>query len=86
MRKIKIENHGIIGWIATAAVVVIFDFWAIKLNKQTMSSAFKQGLFRKHTFLFVAGGWLILTWHLIHPEKLKHTDLFSIILDKARNG
>jgi hypothetical protein len=86
VRKKKIENHGIFGWIATTLVVVIFDYWAIKTGRQTMSKAFKSGLFRKHTSLFVAGGWVILTWHLIHPPKLKHTDLFSIILDRNSNG
>lgn len=78
----KIEKHGILGWFMTAAVVIIYDYWAMSSKRQTMSNAFKNGLFRKSTFVPTVIGWAILTWHLFHPPSLRKTDLFSIILDR----
>lgn len=78
----KVERHGIFGWIATAVVVFIYDYWAIHGKHQTMSSAFKNGLSRKTTVLPTFVGWAILTWHLFRPESLRKTDLFSLIVDR----
>lgn len=86
MTNKKISNHGIIGWAVTALVVAVYDYWAISNSKQTMSNAFKKGLFRKSTSGPVLIGWLILSWHLLHPPRLKKTDLFSIVLDRKNNG
>lgn len=78
----KIERHGILGWVATAIVVVAYDYWAIHGSHQTMSSAFKNGLSRKTTVMPTFVSWVILTWHLFRPESLRKTDLFSFIVDR----
>lgn len=77
----KIEKHGILGWLMTAGVVIAYDYWAMSSRHQTMSTAFKNGLFRKSTSVPTFIGWAVLTWHLFHPPSLRKTDLFSIILD-----
>jgi len=78
----KIEKHGILGWVMTALVVTAYDYWALHSKHQTMSKAFKNGLFRKSTSLPTFLGWAVLTWHLFHPPSLRKTDLFSVILDR----
>jgi hypothetical protein len=78
----RIEKHGIFGWAATAIVVIAYDYWAMNSRHQTMSNAFKNGLFRRSTFLPTFVGWAILTWHLFHPPSMRKTDVFSIILDR----
>jgi hypothetical protein len=78
----RVEKHGILGWAATAVVVIAYDYWAMNSHHQTMSNAFKNGLFRRSTFFPTLVGWAILTWHLFHPPSLRKTDLFSLILDR----
>jgi hypothetical protein len=80
----KIRNHGIFGWFIVFTVVFFFDYWAITSSRQTMSQAFKKALYAKPGFGPVLTGWLILTWHLIHPHSMRNTDLFSIIFDKQK--
>lgn len=82
--KMKIRNHGIIGWFIVVVVVLIFDYWAISSRRQTMSQAFKKALYAKPGFGPVLFGWLLLTWHLVHPATMRRTDLFSIIFDKKK--
>ena len=81
----KVEKHGIFGWIVTGLVVIAYDYWAMSSNRQTMSNAFKNGLFRKTTSAPVFIGWVVLTWHLLHPPSLRKTDLFSIIMDRKKS-
>jgi len=78
----KVERHGIFGWIMTAIVVIGYDYWAVHGRRQTMSSAFKNGLSRKTTVFPTFIGWAILTWHLFRPDSLKKTDLFSLVVDR----
>lgn len=80
----KINNHGAFGWFIVFGVVFVFDYWAISTNHQTMSQAFKKALYAKPGFVPVLVGWLLLTWHLIHPSSLRNTDIFSIIFDRKK--
>jgi len=80
----KTRNHGAFGWFIVFGVVFVFDYWAITRRKQTMSQAFKKALYAKPGFGPVLFGWLLLTWHLIHPNSLRRTDLFSVIFDKKK--
>lgn len=78
----KFEKHGILGWVATALIVTAYDYWALHFKKQTMSAAFKNGAYRRTTSVPVLLGWAILTWHLIHPRRMRKTDIMSILLDR----
>ena len=81
---LKVKNHGAFGWLIIFIIVFIFDYWAISNKKQTMSQAFKKALYAKPAFLPVLIGWLLLTWHLVHPASMRDTDVFSIIFDKKK--
>ena len=81
----KIEKHGILGWVLTAMVVSAYDYWALHGRHQTMSGAFKNGLFRRSTSVPTFVGWAILTWHLFHPPSLRKTDIMSRILDRIND-
>lgn len=82
----KIKNHGAVGWFILFLVVFVFDYWAISNKKQTMSQAFKKALYAKPAFLPVLIGWLLLTWHLVHPARMRKTDVFSIVFDKKKEN
>jgi hypothetical protein len=81
-----IKNHGFIGWAIVAFVVVVFDYWAITTNKQTMSSAFKNAMYKRYANLAVILGWAVLTWHLVHPRSLRKTDVMSLMIDKIEKS
>lgn len=83
--KLVVKNHGAVGWFITFIVIVLFDYWAITNKKQTMSQAFKKALYARPAFLPVLIGWLLLTWHLVHPNSMRNTDLFSIVFDKKKD-
>jgi small-conductance mechanosensitive channel len=83
-QKLAVKNHGAIGWFITFIVIFLFDYWAIANKKQTMSQAFKKALYLRPTFLPVLVGWLLLTWHLVHPNRMRGTDVFSIVFDKKK--
>lgn len=63
------------------ALVVLFDTWAITMEKQTMSGAYRNGMARKTTVVPCLFFWFGLTWHLIRPEKMRRTDLLTVAWD-----
>ena len=81
----KIKNHGAIGWFGLFLLVVAFDYWAIVNRKQTMSQAFKKAFYAKPSFIPMAIGWIILTWHLIHPNSMRNTDVVSVVFDRKKD-
>lgn len=65
---------GLIGWIATFLVVVIFDVWASKTNHPTMSRTLGHYLTRDVTGPILAGAWMGLGYHLLIDERFAAVD------------
>jgi hypothetical protein len=58
------------GWAATLGAVVVYDTWAIKNKRPTMSATMGHYLARPIVGPVVAGAWCGLTYHLLVEELL----------------
>ena len=81
----KEYHDGILGWVATALVVAIWDVFAIKRGHQTMSAAYAQALSRnRRTRLIVGGSTAYLICHLIRwPSGLANHDPLRVIAGRV---
>jgi len=67
------DRIGIVGWVMLAAVVVIFDSWALAAKRQTMSAAFLAATRKPVCREVLMVMWGALTWHLFggRPDPLR---------------
>lgn len=65
---------GLYGWAATAAVVVIYDRWAIVNQRPTMSRTLGHYLHRPILGPVLAGAWAGLCYHLLVEERFTAID------------
>lgn len=74
------------GWAGLAAYVAVYDYWAIKKNKETLSAAFGRAMRNRYarpvTVLIV----LSLLKHLMFPKFLPQADPLTYVADKWRQG
>lgn len=59
------RNHPLIGWLGIAAIVTIYDGWALRHDRETLSRYYG----RVGPRPVVNALWLGLTWHLIHGDR-----------------
>ena len=58
------------GWTAVAAVVIAFDTWAIRRNKETLSSAFWRAQGNPVGMAALSVIWGSLTYHLFLERRV----------------
>lgn len=63
-RAERIED-GLAGWLAVAAVVAVWDAWAIRARHETLTHAFARGRRHPRARWFVLGAWGYVTAHLL---------------------
>ena len=73
---------GHLGWVATAAVVAAWDYYA----PETMSNAFKRGREHPVARFAVVGAWAVTTAHLMDwlPDNIDPFDNLGRILGKQK--
>jgi hypothetical protein len=66
------KYSGPVAWLGLTGYVVLYDVFALKSSRETLSSAFFRGLQHPIKRWPVALRWAILTGHLFHliPRKL----------------
>lgn len=69
---------GLIGWVATAVVVVGFDWWAASHRRPTMSRTLGHYLSQPITGPVLAGAWAGLAYHLLVEERLIKLDAILV--------
>lgn len=65
---------GLLGWIATAAVVVAYDIWAVRHREPTMSRTLGNYLSQPVLGPALAGAFTGLAYHLLVNERLTSID------------
>jgi hypothetical protein len=70
-----------VGWVATAGVVVSYDVWAAHTGHPTMSRTL--GHFLAHPLIgpLLAGAWSLLTYHLLIEELIP-----EIVAERSARG
>ena len=80
------NKESVFGWAGVALYVAVYDYWAIKRNRETLSTAFGRAMentyARPLTVLIVAG----LLKHLMFPKFMPKLDPLSYIAGKWRQG
>lgn len=74
MTKETYPFPGLYGWMATFAVVVIYDGWAIRNGRPTMSRTLGRYLHKPIIGPVFAGAWAGLCYHLLVEERLVQLD------------
>ena len=74
MKRQTFPFPGLYGWLATAAVVVGYDAWAILTDRPTMSRTLGHYLHRPVLGPVLAGTWAGLAYHLLVEERLTALD------------
>lgn len=65
---------GLWGWMATFGVVAVYDVWATKTGRPTMSKTLGHYLHRPIVGPIMAGAWAGLAYHLLVEERLVQLD------------
>lgn len=66
---------GLVGWFATAAVVVGYDAWAARSHHPTMSRTLGHYLRQPVLGPILAGAWCGLSYHLLINEHFNADEL-----------
>ena len=74
------------GWLGLAAYVAIYDYWTIKTNRETLSSAFGRSM--KHPVARIATVTITahLLKHLLAPNWLSKIDPLRYVAERLRGA
>jgi hypothetical protein len=69
-RATRFNNIGLVGWAVTTGSVVVYDAWALKTKRPTMSRTLGHYLAHPIVGPVLAGIWMGLSYHLLVEELL----------------
>lgn len=80
------DDRSGIAWIGLGTYVAVYDYFAIKHGKETLSAAFGRSMENKYVRPLTILAVLTLLKHLLFPKFLPQTDPFGFIANKWRQG
>jgi len=69
MNTKSISPEPVLGWAAVFGSVVVYDLWAIRKEKETLSSFYRRISRNRVGRIAVNSLWMALTWHLMLGHK-----------------